>query len=113
MPRFLRRLLAHTGRGPTSSPRRRPKLEPLEDRSTPAVINFVPFSAVAVNPSPLPSTALIQFNPLPDVVALSKTDTTIQMPVHVQASFQQVLTSPMTTGCTGNFPPVKLIVTYQ
>jgi hypothetical protein len=92
------------------------RIEVLEDRATPAVINFVPFSAVADHQLPalttaLPSTALLQFNPLPDVVALAKADTTIQTPVHIFGSFQQILSSPMANPL--NISPLKLVVSYQ
>ncbi|HEX4589271.1 MAG TPA: hypothetical protein VH120_05045 [Gemmataceae bacterium] len=113
MPRFLRRLLAPASRRPNAIRRGRPQIERLEDRTTPALINFVPFSAVAANPAPLPATALMQFNPLPDVVALAKADATIQVPVHLQGNFQQLLTSPMAGGGPANGPPIKLVVIYQ
>src|SRR5947209_7605371 len=94
MPRFARRRLARN----RSS---RPHVQWLEDRTNPAGISFVPFSAAAVNPAPLPATALMQFNPLPDVTGLPATATTITIPVHVAGSFHQVLTPPIISMGTG------------
>ncbi|HEX4592544.1 MAG TPA: hypothetical protein VH120_21650, partial [Gemmataceae bacterium] len=74
----------------------------------------MPFSAAAVNPAPLPATALMQFNPLPDVTGLPATGTTLTIPVHVAGSFHQILTPPiisMGTGPAIGFP-AKLDVAY-
>jgi hypothetical protein len=103
MPRFLHRLLAPAGPKARSSPlsrvrRPRPRIEALEDRMNPAGLTFVPFSVLAVNPQPLPPSALVQFNPLPDVNNLPSTPGSFQNPIAFQGSFQQTITpSPSTT----------------
>jgi hypothetical protein len=73
-------------------------LDALEDRTNPASLNFVPFTTVAVNPEPLPPTALIQFNPLPDLTGLSAGATTFTRPIVVQGVFHQSLIPSTATG---------------
>jgi hypothetical protein len=79
----------------------------------PAGLDFVPFSVVAVNPSPVPPTALVQFNPLPDLSGIPAAGTMFQKPVHVQGTFHQTL-APVTSAANPVAPPpVKLDVTYD
>src|SRR5260370_126256 len=41
------------------------QVEPLEDRLTPSGLDFFPVAHVAVNPQPLPPSAIVEFDPLP------------------------------------------------
>jgi hypothetical protein len=98
MPRFLRRLLARTGQ--TSPPLRRLRsgqrlrLETLEIRANPVAFTFVPYSVVAANPTWVPSTALIQFNPLPNLVGVLSASGSFHQPIALEGSFHQALVSP-------------------
>jgi hypothetical protein len=111
MPRFLPRLRAR-GRRPLAASRRL-RLQELENRTTPAGLDFVPFSTAAINPSPVPPTALIQFNPLPDLSGIPAAGTTFQKPVHLLGSFQQTLTPVSSAANPVAPPPLKLQVTYS
>src|SRR5947209_12829392 len=112
MPRFLPRRFARTGGKATV--KLRPRLEFLEDRATPSAgLDFVPFSTVAVNPSPVPPTALIQFNPLPNLIGIPAAGATFQSPVHLQGTFHQTLMAPTTTGGPVTGTAVRLDVAYS
>src|SRR5712692_11908469 len=50
------------------------QLEPLEDRLTPSGLDFVPIAHVAVNPQPLPPSALVEFDPLLSGGSMVQTD---------------------------------------
>jgi hypothetical protein len=79
---------------------------------TPATFTFVPMSVVAVNPQPLPPTALMQFNPLPGLNGLLSSTGTIQIPVDLHGAFQQSIASPSATG-TPPVAPGHLLVIYD
>ena len=91
MPRFLHRLFARDRRRTASGRRARPQVEPLEVRANPAALSFVPMSVVAVNPQPLPPTALVQFNPLPILSDIPSAGQTVQTPIQIQGTFKQTL----------------------
>jgi hypothetical protein len=112
MPRFLPSLRARSqGKAPL---RRRPRLECLEDRATPSVgLDFVPFSTVAVNPSPVPPTALVQFNPVPDLFGIPGAGAMFQDPIHLQGTFHQTLTAPSATAGPARSTPVVLDIVYN
>jgi hypothetical protein len=91
MPRFLHRLFARDRRRTASGRRAPPQVEPLEVRANPVALSFVPMSVVAVNPQPLPPTALVQFNPLPVLSDIPSASQTVQTPIQIQGTFKQTL----------------------
>ena len=84
--------------------------------ANPSAVSFVPFSVVASNPSSLPPTALMQFNPLPELSVVSPAGGAFQSPIQVQGSFQQSLIPPAATGgssLSATPPAGHLEVTYD
>ncbi len=79
----------------------RPRLnvELLEDRLTPAHVSFAPVAVFSVNPAPLPPVALVQFAPLVQLPSVPPplSGSTLPIPVQIQGTSTQTLSSPVST----------------